>query len=626
MLHLVTDSSLEGLHCAKVKSRLILSNACVLLQVADFSGLGQNLSVPETCFWAWINHEGHIGTQRRGERTILKSRKALALRAAPGSPLSPCRFSIILATTLAVLVPFLFLGIPSGHDFEFHLNSWIEVLGQWNQGVIYPRWASLANFGYGEPRFIFYPPFSWTLGAALGAVLPWKLVPGAYIWIALSLSGCTMFFLARTFLQSRDALFAAVLYAVNPYHLVIVYWRSAFAELLAAALLPLILLFVLRLKQDGRRALPLLSLVVAAAWLTNAPSAVIVNYSIAMLVLATAVMQRSLTVLVRGAVAALFGAALAAFYLVPAAYEQQWVQIAQVLSPGIRPEDNFLFTSINDADHNRFNLLISIVACAEIVLLATAIAFLVRRQFLHHTNDAGRNSTALYVGLIVWAVASSLLVLSFSSAFYRVLPELRFIQLPWRWLLCLNVALALLVTKAFPRWLTRAMLTAAMLAIVLLVWHRVQPPWWDAAADIAEMRDNQQDHIGYEGADEYAPTGADPYEIKRNARRATFEGSDTSQIQIHGWAPESKTLTANVSTSGRLILRLFNYPAWSVEVNGRAIQSQMQEVTGQIIIPVEAGENRARISFIRTRDRTWGGLISLLAAVAMLLMFYLGRQ
>jgi len=140
------------------------------------------------------------------------------------------------------------------------------------------------------------------------------------------------------------------------------------------------------------------------------------------------------------------------------------------------------------------------------------------------------------------------------------------------------------------------------------------------------MRDNQQDHIGYEGADEYAPTGAGPYEIKRNARRATFAGSGTSQIQIHEWVPESKTLTANVSTSGRLILRLFNYPAWRVEVNGRAIQSQTQEVTGQMMIPVEAGENRVRINFIRTRDRTVGGLISLLAALVMLAMFYSGKQ
>jgi 6-pyruvoyl-tetrahydropterin synthase related domain len=522
-------------------------------------------------------------------------------------------------------VPFFFFGIPSGHDFEFHLNSWMEVLGQWKQGVVYPRWASLANFGYGEARFLFYPPFSWALGAGLGAVLPWKLVPAAYIWIALSLSGCTMFFLARPFLQPRDALFTAVLYAVNPYHLVIVYWRSAFAELLAAPLLPLLLLLVLRSKQDGRRAVPLLSLVIAAAWLTNAPSAVIVNYSIAMLVLATAVQQRSLTILVRGAVATLFGAALAAFYLIPAAYEQKWVQIAQVLSPGVRPEDNFLFTSINDADHNRFNLLISIVACAGIVLLAVAIAFLVRSQFLKHSDDQGRSSM-LYGSLIVWGVASSLLMLSLSSAFYRVLPELRFVQLPWRWLLCLNAALALLLTKALSRWLTRAVVCAAMLAVLVLVWRGVQPPWWDTAADIAEMRDNQEEHIGYEGADEYAPKGADPSEIKRNARRATFEGSGASQIQIHSWAPESKTLTANVSTPGRLILRLFNYPAWRVEVNGSATESETQEATGQMMIPVQAGENQVRIAFMRTRDRAIGGLISLLAVPVMLVMFYLRRQ
>ena len=51
------------------------------------------------------------------------------------------------------------------------------------------RWASLAHWGYGEARFLFYPPASWTVGAALGALLPWKLVPGAYSWLALTLAG-----------------------------------------------------------------------------------------------------------------------------------------------------------------------------------------------------------------------------------------------------------------------------------------------------------------------------------------------------------------------------------------------------------------------------------------------------
>src|SRR5437868_3628031 len=125
--------------------------------------------------------------------------------------------------------------------------SWMEVSNQWHQGILYPRWASLAHWGYGEARFLFYPPASWTLGAALGSVLPWKLVPAAYCWIALTLSGLSMLFVARKWLPERDALFAATFYAVNPYHLVIVYWRSALAELLAAALLPLLLLAVLRL-------------------------------------------------------------------------------------------------------------------------------------------------------------------------------------------------------------------------------------------------------------------------------------------------------------------------------------------------------------------------------------------
>ncbi|HEY7617922.1 MAG TPA: 6-pyruvoyl-tetrahydropterin synthase-related protein, partial [Terriglobales bacterium] len=269
---------------------------------------------------------------------------------------------------MVVLTPTFFIGNASGHDFEFHLNSWMEVVSQWKQGIFYPRWAAMAHYGYGEARFLFYPPGSWMLGGLLGLVLPWKVVPGVFIWIALTAAGYSMFVLAREYLSHSNAIFAATLYAVNPYHLVIVYWRSAFAELLASALLPLLLLLVLRLENDGRKVLVPLALVVAGAWLANAPSAVIVNYSLALLVVVAALVRRSPRILFYGAAAVVLGAALAGFYLVPAAYEEPWVNLAQVLSPGVRPQDNFLFTILNDPDHNRFNLLVSIVAVAQMAL------------------------------------------------------------------------------------------------------------------------------------------------------------------------------------------------------------------------------------------------------------------
>jgi hypothetical protein len=294
---------------------------------------------------------------------------------------------IISAFVLCVVLPFIKLGIPSGHDFEFHFNSWIEVAEHWRQGSFYPHWAALAHYGYGEARFIFYPPFSWTLGALLGLVLPWKFVPAAYIWIVLTLAGWSMFRLAREWFSDRDAIFVAVLYAANPYNLVIVYWRSALAELMAAIYLPLLLLLILRAEKDPRRILVPLSLLLAAGWLTNLPSAVMMNYSLALLAVIIALRRGSFAILLYSGTAVLLGAMLAGFYLAPAFHEQSWVNIGQVLAPGVRPVDNFLFTSTADADHNRFNLLVSIVAVCEIGLLFAALG-LWRR---HWSSVIGRS-------------------------------------------------------------------------------------------------------------------------------------------------------------------------------------------------------------------------------------------
>jgi hypothetical protein len=294
---------------------------------------------------------------------------------------------------------------------------------------------------------------------------------------------------------------------------------------------------------------------------------------------------------------------------VPVLYEQKWVEIAQVLSPGVRPQDNFLFTWLNNPDHDRFNLLISLISVAEIGLLAF---------FWFQSRPWRTRAPELWWMLTAWSAASALSLSSFSALFYRFLPELRYVQLPLRWLLCLNVGFALLVTIGSKRWLTRALACVAVLTVLALTWHRVQPPWWDDAGDIAEMQDNQETGAGYEGIDEYVPSGVDVYEIKQDARRLSYDGAGTSRIRITQWGPESKAFSAIVSQPGKLVLKLFSYPAWRVEVNGRPVQTGMLGGTGQIVIPVAAGDNQVRIVFVRTRDRQIGGWVSLGTGILVL--------
>jgi hypothetical protein len=593
-----------------------------LLNLAVFSG------ARASNFWRQGVALGNIGTAGRplseqaGHDGSVNLRPENEQRAASllWSPLLA-----IAAAAFAVEIPFFFLGTPSGHDVEFHLYSWLEALGQWKHGNFFPRWAALAHFGYGEPRFIFYPPASWTLGAALSAVFPWTLASCIYIWIALVAAGVSMFVLARRWLDPgrfgrRDAIFIAVLYAVNPYHLVIVYWRSAFAELLASCLVPVLLLLALKAadKAAGLRAMVPLSLVLAAAWLTNAPAAVMIHYSLALLLVLLAWQRRSARPLLVGAGAAALGACLAAFYLLPAIYEQRWIDIAQAVSAGSRPADNFLFIHTTDADHDAFNRVISWVAIFEIAVTFGA-AWATRRW-----RETRRE---LWNVLLGWAIACSVLMFPVAGLLWKILPKMEFMQFPWRWLLCLSMLFSIFVTMVTPagarRWWWRGVVCVVSIAIVITAWHRAQSPWWDSAADLREMQDNMAtgpgyQSMGYEGVDEYTPLGADPAAIDTDAPNVTVDGAANAELQIHidRWDAESRAFTADMPAPGQLALRLFQYPAWRVEVNGHAVEASARPGTGQMLVPVGAGLNRVQISFVRTWDRALGGWISVIAAIS----------
>ena len=75
----------------------------------------------------------------------------------------------------------------------------------------------------------------------------------------------------------------------------------------------------------------------------------------------------------------------------------------------------------------------------------------------------------------------------------------------------------------------------------------------------------------------------------------------------------------------RLAIRLLDYPAWHVEVNGRPVTPESPEATAQIILPLSAGTEQIRIKFVDTPDRIWGEVISSGATLAFFVLLLVGH-
>ena len=542
-------------------------------------------------------------------------------------------FLVAIAATM-VIAPMIFLGNSSGHDFQFHLASWLDVAGQWRQGSFFPRWAEWANWGYGEPRFIFYPPASWMLGTALGSVLPWKMAPGAFIWLALLLAGFSMWLFAREWLPRREAAAAAVLYAVNPYHLILIYYRSDFAELLASALFPLAVWGALRLLRDGWRGLKFLAVPFALIWLANAPAAVLATYSLMLLFLVASVLRRSIQPLFLGGVSMAAGFGLAAFYIFPAAYEQRWVQIHEALANLLRPEQNFLFTHAADPEFLFFNWKVSGVAMG--VMLVTGIsAVIVARR--------GREFSGLWWMLLTLGAAATLLMFSPSVLLWRWLPKLQFVQFPWRWLSVLDFVFAFFAAAAIGRskrpWVAGL---ALGIAIITLGAALVNDGWWDSE-DIPFLTKGIQSSRGYEGTDEYQPLGCDRYALpgvdpfgEMNGKPApwiqqfgapprVFGPISDAALHVERWSANEKRFSIESDASVTLALRLLNYPGWNVQVDGESIAPGAAPETAQMLVTVPAGAHQVDVTFTRTWDRAAGEIISAVFAILLIVYMFFTR-
>ena len=283
--------------------------------------------------------------------------------------------------------------------------------------------------------------------------------------------------------------------------LFVAYERSAYGELMAAALIPLLLCFAIR----PRPPVAALAATIAGIWLMNAPSGVMACYALVWIVLLRLVSERDWKVALRAASATAIGLAVAAFYLIPAAHQEHWVEIVRAIGPDMRFQDSFLFHRTGEPFHDAVLHTASILACILFVCGIAGIAL---------WRDALRKRSLLWLASFIPLIL--LLLVPISAPLWRHTPQLAYLQFPWRWLLILAPVSALLIGGSLVRytrtwWLISfaSILCVASIIACTRSFHQYCDEEDNVTAQLALMREGS----GQEGTDEYTPRNDDNAEV-----------------------------------------------------------------------------------------------------------------
>ena len=475
------------------------------------------------------------------------------------------------------------------------------------------------------------------LGAALGSIAGWHAAPWLFTAICLLGAGLGMRHFAKAWLPPVAATAAACLYIANPYLLFVAYERAAYGELMAAALIPLLLCFAVRPEPP----IAALSATVAGIWLMNAPSGVMACYALLWIALLRLASERSWYVPLRIAASTAIGLLLAALYLVPAAYQKRWVEIARAIGPDMRFQDSFLFHHTGESFHDAVLHTASLIAC---VLIASTLASI---PFWHG---------ALRIRPLLWLASLAalilLLLLPLSTPLWRFAPQLAYIQFPWRWLLLLAPVTALFVaggiasrTRTLSLVIAAAILCAASIAICTRPFHQYCDEEDNVSAQLAVM----QDGSGQEGTDEYTPHDDDNAEVDQDMPEVRVlispraEEPDSGKVQnpeyqpdpaveqhatitVTQWSPEDRSVVLNTPAAGYAVFRLMDYPAWAIRHDGVTVRQRPRRDDGLLTIPVQPGRSQIDIRWHTTPDIWIGRAISLLGLCVFAFVWYRERR
>lgn len=526
--------------------------------------------------------------------------------------------TLFLAITASYCTYPLFINqtLPLAQDIVFHIFQADQFSSSLQSGILYPRWISDANNGYGSPTFIFYAPMSYYFASLLNFLVP-SLITSMIIaiWSSFFLSGLTMFIALRSMFGSQSSLLSAVLYQIFPYHLINLYMRGTFAELFAFIWFPLILMFVHKIfyTNDNKAARAGLSLSYAGLILTHLVSGFIFSFVAGAYLLYNFLALKYKKSFLMAISSLLLGLGLSSFYLIPVIFERTLVQIEYIVNYFAGDyKRNFLFTP-DKFQPELLNFYLVLHAGVVIVSVLFLLVAFKNRPTIH-------KQWHFFIFLFLTAF---FLTTPLSRPIWDMTPGFENLQFPWRWVPVMELSLCFLICSVFSfkdgiafkkdrliRLIAYSIISIFILSFVIVFRSKPLPEkFMNKIADPLQFQSIMDPVI------EYAPiwaTRLDEVLAEKEMDRVSII-SGKAMSQIIEWKPEERTISLKASEPSLLRISTFYFPGWEAKIDGKQTEIDIETNSGAMLINIPKGSHILELRFADTPIRRYSVIVSALS-------------
>lgn len=537
--------------------------------------------------------------------------------------------SIILLTLCALysITPLLIHQefISGGWDLSTHISKAMQVSAGIREGIIYPRWLSMSNGGYGSPTMNFYSPLFYWITGVVNLIIP-SLATSLKITIfsGFFLSGLMMYLFLRNFCGHAGSVTGGIAYQLLPYTIFDFYIRETLAEVFGLFWLPLI--FHLAYKGATKDLLQYwigLAFSYAGLILTHIASAYMFTFLIAAAALSFSVRGKNPKMLLKFMLTGLCGLSLSAFYFIPMFFERRFVHLEWLNE---RWDYMRAFLYIDETRLNPFYLHLDQMVKLQVPLVIISMIL------VYYKGRKSGNLSNLYQILFFSAVfAFSIFIsTSLSLPIWEHTPGLSTTLFPWRWLMIATFAIAILIGLTIDGTSLSDIRSDRFIRICMAVFYAVLiGNIYLSSAHIGAARPTEKRDIEQIIRDgvliEYRPIWFTDKEkdFSREPWIPVIFKDGEGTVDVISWKSQSRTFRVDATLPSVIRVSTFYYPGWTALINGNEIPIAIEKDSGAMLLNIPSGENEVLLEFRDTslrRTAKWISIISLFAALTCLIV------